>query len=152
MEAYMRSRFYPTIPGLVDVVFGDFNHPDVPPLVLARGELKNFLDRIDSGEYDLRPRILANLRVAMAGWLDVLNEAGVGPVFEQLMEHHYESFKSSAVLAAFQKFLDLTDTLKAADDEWRAAYPEKAAKIPFDYLGPELGDLLTPYLKGSASL
>ena len=149
MEAYMRSRFYPIIPSLVDEVFGDFNHPDAPPLVMARGYLKTFLDRTIG--HELRPMLLDHLRKAMAEWLDVFNQAGAGSVFvfEQLMEHHYESFKSSAVLAAFQRFLDLIDTLKAADDEWRAAYPEKAAKIPFDYLGPELGDLLEPYLKGS---
>jgi hypothetical protein len=146
IEAYMRSRFYPAVPSLVDSVFGDFNTPDVPPLVAARVDLKNFLDRIDG---DLRPTLLIDLRNAMAGWLGAFNQAGMGSEFELLIEHHYESFKSSAVLAAFQKLLDLTDTLKVADDEWRAAYPKKADEIPFDTFGPELGDALAPYVKGS---
>ena len=60
--------------------------------------------------------------------------------------------KSLLVLAAFQKFLDTADILKEADDQWRANNPAKAAQIPFDALGPELGDVLAPYLKDSRAL
>jgi hypothetical protein len=145
IEAYMQARFYPAVSGLVDAVFGDFETPDIPPLVAARIDLKSFLERIDG---DLGTRLLPELRKAMAEWLDVFTQAGMSAEFAHLIEHHYEKFKSSVVLAAFQKFLDLADTLKAADDKWRTVNPEKAAEIPFDALGPELGDLLAPYLKG----
>jgi hypothetical protein len=133
IEAYMQARFYPAVPGLVDVVYGDFESPDIPPLVAARIDLKNFLERTVG---NLRPKLLPELRKAMAGWLDAFNQAGMGAEIEDLIEHHYEKFKSRVALAAFQKFLDLADTLKAADDKWRAANPEKAAEIPVDAIGP----------------
>ncbi len=144
LEAYMRSRFYPHIKGLVDKVFGDFETPEMPPLVVARVDLKNFVDGIDDL---LRPRVIPQLREATAEWLGVFQQLGAIPEFEDLIEHKYAAFKSSVVLAAFQKLLDLTDMLKAADDKWRAANPEKAGNIPVDLLGSELADVLHPYLK-----
>lgn len=149
IEAYMQARFYPGIRDLADAVFGDFESPDVPPFVLARIDLKNFLERLDG---DLRPRVLPQLRSATAGWVNIAKQAGVGAEFERLIEHHYDQLKSSLVLAAFQRFLDMADILKEADDQWRAANPEKAAQIPFDALGRELGDVLAPYLKDSGAL
>jgi hypothetical protein len=144
VEAYMQEHFYSDIQGLVDRVYGDFKSPDLPPLVLARIDLKNFVER---GADKLRPHVLAQLRSAMAGWHDVAKQAGMEAQFERLIEHHYEQFKSRSVLAAFNRLLDMTDTLKKADDQWRADNPEKAAQIPFDALGSELGDLLAPYIK-----
>ena len=76
-----------------------------------------------------------------------MKQAGLGAEFERLIEHHYHQLKSALVLAAFRRYLDMSDSLKAADDKWRIANPEKAAQIPFDALGPELGDVLTPYLE-----
>ena len=148
IEAYMQ-RFYPGIRDIGDAVFGDFESYDVPPFVLARIDLKNFLERLDG---DLRPSVLPQLCSAMPGWVNVAKEAGVGAEIERLIEHHYDQLKSSLVLAAFQRLLDMTDILKEADDQWRANNPEKAAQIPFDTLGPELGDVLAPYLKDSRSL
>jgi hypothetical protein len=146
IDAYMQARFYPHIQGMVDRVYGDFESSDLSPLVLARIDLKNFVER---GVDELvRPTVLRQLRSAVAGWHDVAKQAGIEAEFERLIEHHYAQFKSRLVLAAFQRLLDMTDTLKKADDQWRAANPEKAAQIPSDALGPELGDLLAPYLKG----
>jgi inhibitor of KinA sporulation pathway (predicted exonuclease) len=145
IEAYMQARFYPHIQKIADDAFGDFESPDLPPLVLARIDLKNFVEDVD--EY-VRPTVFPQLRSAVAGWINTMNQADVGAEFERLIEHHYEHFKSSLVLTAFGRLLDMTDTLKKADDKWRVANPEKAAQIPFDAFGPELGDLLAPYLKG----
>ena len=144
IKAYMQTRFYPTIPGTVDAVFGGFESPDVPPFVLARTDLKMFLERLDD---ELRPRVLPQLLRATAGWDSTMQQAGLGAEFECLIEQHYNRLKSALVLAAFQRFLDMADILKAADDNWRTANPEKAAQIPFDALGPELGDVVTPYLE-----
>jgi hypothetical protein len=112
IEAYMR-RFYPGIRDIGDAVFGDFESTDIPPFVLARIDLKNFLERLDG---DLRPSVLPQLRSAMVGWVNVAKEAGVGAEIERLIEHHYDQLKSSLVLAAFQRLLDMTDILKEADD------------------------------------
>jgi hypothetical protein len=147
IEAYMQEHFYPHIQGLVDRVYGDFKSPDLPPLVLARIDLKNFVER--GGDKLLRPHVLSQLRSAVAGWHDVAKQAGVEAEFERLIEHQYAQFKSRLVQAAFDRLLDMTDTLKKADDQWRAANPEKAAQVPFDALGSELADLLAPYLKAS---
>jgi hypothetical protein len=35
IEAYLQARFYPGIKTVGDAMFGDFENPDVPPLVLA---------------------------------------------------------------------------------------------------------------------
>ncbi|MGA8696785.1 MAG: hypothetical protein WB689_23695 [Xanthobacteraceae bacterium] len=144
IKAYVQAHFYPSIPGILDAVFADFENPDVPPFVLGRTDLKIFLERLDD---DLRPRVLPQLLRATAGWDSTMKQAGLGAEFECLIEQHYNRLKSALVLAAFQRFLDMTDILKAADDKWRAANPEKAAQIPFDALGPELGDVLIPYLE-----
>jgi hypothetical protein len=148
IEAYMQARWYPAIQGLVDVVYGKFESPDLPPLVLARADLKNFLERLDG---ELRPKILPELRSVTAGWVEIAKQASAGAEFERLIEHHYIQWKSNVVLAAFQRFLDIADLLKEADDKWRAANPKMAAEIPFDCLGPELGDLVAPYLKNSGT-
>jgi hypothetical protein len=126
IDACMKERIYPHIWEMADQVFGDFESPDLPPLVLARSDLKGFVERVD--EY-VRPTVLPQLRSAVEGWLDVSKQAGIGAEFERLIEHHYEQFKSSLVLAAYQRLFDITDTLKEADDQWRAANPEKAAQI-----------------------
>jgi hypothetical protein len=144
IKAHLQARFYPSIPGIVDAVFGDFESSDAPPLVLARTDLKIFLERLDG---DLRPRVLPELLRATAGSGSTMKQAGLGAEFECLIEQHYNQLKSALILAAFQRFLDLADILKAADDKWRTANPEKAAQIPFDALDPELGDVLTPYLE-----
>ena len=145
IEAYMQARFYPHIRDMVERVYGDFNSPDLSPLVLARIDLKNFVER--GVDKLVRPTVLSQLRSAMAGWLDLAKQAGTEAQFDRLIEHHYEQFKSSLVRAAFQRLLDMTDTLKKADDQWRAANPEKAARIPADAFGSELVVLLAPYLK-----
>src|SRR5262249_39620391 len=117
IEAYMEARFYPGIQGIGDVVFGDFKSPDVPPFVLARMDLKIFLDRLD--DY-LRPRVLPQLRSAVAEWIKLATEAGVSAEIERLIEHHYNQLKDAMAAAAFQRLLDMTDFLKEADDRWRA--------------------------------
>jgi hypothetical protein len=142
IEAYMQARFYPGITKIADAVLGNLESPDLPPLVLARIDLKSFLEHLDG---DLRPRIMPQLRSAMAGWISI--DGGVGSEIERLIEHHYDQLKSSLALAAFQRLLDMADTVKEADDQWRAANPEKAANIPLNLFGPELGDLLAPYVK-----
>ena len=48
------------------------------------------------------------------------------------------------MLTAFQGLLDMTDTLKEADDRWRAANPAKAARIPFDALVRSLQTFSNP--------
>jgi hypothetical protein len=144
VKAYMQRCFHPSIPDMVDAVFGDYESPDGPPLLLARTEFKTFLDRLDA---NLRRRVLPQLLRATAGWDSTMKQAGLGLEFERLIEQHYNQLKSALVLAAFQRFLDIADGLKAADDKWRSANPEKAAQIPFNALDPELGDVLTPYLE-----
>jgi hypothetical protein len=142
LEAYVQARFYPGILNMADVIFGDFENPNVPPLVLARADLKNFVERLDG---HLRPSVMPELRSAMAGWINM--DVGVSSEIERLIEHHFNQFKSNIALAGLQRFLDMTDFLKEADDKWRATNPDKAAQFPFDTLGPELGDVLAPYLK-----
>jgi hypothetical protein len=144
IKAYVHAHFYPSVPAIVDAVFGGFESPDVPPFVLARTDLKTFLERLDG---DLRPSVLPQLLRATEGWGSTMKQAGLGAEFDCLIERHYSQLKSVLALAAFQRFLDMADTLRAADDKWRAVNPEKAAQIPFDALGPELGDVLTPYLE-----
>lgn len=140
IEAFMNARFYPGISTIADAVFGDLNDSEVPPLVLARIDVKNFLERLDS---DLRPRMIPPLHDAMAGWIN----AGLGSETGLLIEHHYKQFKTRLALTVFQRFLDMAEELKRADDRWRAINPEKASQIPYDTLGAEVGDLMAPYLR-----
>jgi len=137
IEAFM-ARYYSGVPKVAADVYGDFNSPDLPPFVLARADLKNFLEHVD----ELFRPLLSQLREATAGWADTSKQVGAGQI-----ELHYNQFKSASVVAAFQKLLDMTDALKEADDKWRAANPEKAAQIPFDTFSSELSDALAPYLK-----
>jgi inhibitor of KinA sporulation pathway (predicted exonuclease) len=81
IEAYMQARFYPHIQKIADDAFGDFESPDLPPLVLARIDLKNFVEDVD--EY-VRPTVFPQLRSAVAGWINTMNQAGVGAEFERL--------------------------------------------------------------------
>ena len=82
IEAYMQ-RFYPGIRDIGDAVFGDFESTDIPPFVLARIDLKNFLERVDD---HLRPNVLPQLRSAMAGWVNVAKQAGAGAEMERLID------------------------------------------------------------------
>jgi len=41
----------------------------------------------------------------------------------------------------------MTESLKEADNHWRAANPERAAEIGVDALGDELAAALRPYLR-----
>jgi hypothetical protein len=83
----------------------------------------------------------------MAEWINVAAQGGVSAEIERLIEYHYNEYKTVVALTAFQKLLDMTDTLKEADDRWRAVHPDKAAHFGLDALGPELGDAIEPYLK-----
>lgn len=43
---------------------------DAPPMLVARIEFKFFLEEVD----ELKPKMLAEIDVAMAKWLDVMND------------------------------------------------------------------------------
>jgi hypothetical protein len=144
LTAYTREHLYPAADKVPDAVFGNSESPDAPPLVIARIDLKVFIENL---EEKLRPAVVPQLRNAISGWIDVMTEAGMSEEVERLIEHHYSEFKASLVMIAFQRLLDMTDDLKPADDRWRADHPEKAAQIPFYTLGDELADLIQPYLK-----
>ena len=144
LKTYMQARFYPHIPVIIEKVFGEFDTPDMPPLVAARVDLKSFVENIDDL---LRPRVVPQIFQEMSRWLDAFKTMGLATELERLIEHEYESLKSSVVLAALQKLLDLTDMLKEADEKWRATNTEKAADIPVDMFGAELAETLAPYLK-----
>jgi hypothetical protein len=45
---------------------------------------------------------------------------------------HRPSYSQELTAAGLQMFLDMVDRLKVADDRWRAANPEKAARFPPD--------------------
>jgi hypothetical protein len=140
IEAYMQEHFYPSIPPLADAVFGSFEDPNMPPFVLARMDLKIYLDGLDN---QLRSWVLPQLRTHMAGWLSVGTEFGTE--IEILIDHHFNQFKSALASAAYQHLLDMTDFLREADDGWRTANPEKAAQIPPDAFCSELAEALQAF-------
>src|SRR5271169_5287165 len=90
VEAYMQERFYPQVQMIAEGIYGDFERPDLPPPVVARIDLKYFLEHLDE---DVRPRVLPRLLRAMAKWDKAMKEIGAGAEFEQLIEHHYNGLK-----------------------------------------------------------
>lgn len=142
MAAFM-SRFDSAVETVADAAFRNLKDPRLPPLVLARIDLKNFIDHIDE---DLGPRVLPQLRSATVKWANAMAQIGATPEFERLLQHHCDTLKTKLALAAFQRLLDMTESLKEADNQWRAANPERAAEIGVDALGDELAAALRPYL------
>jgi len=138
MAAFM-ARCDPFIESIGAAVFGDHENPDISPVILARIDLRNFVEHLD--DY-LGQGVVPEFRAATAEWADVAKQAGVTAEFERLIQHHLDQFKSKLVRAAFQNLLNRVDALKEADDKWRAANPGKAAQMPFDSLDAELTDLV----------
>jgi hypothetical protein len=139
VAAYMHSRFYARFQTYLAGLFGEtFDSPEVPPLLLARIDFKVFLEHLD----DFRARVLAEALAAMSECNDAAEQASKAADFRHLMGEHVDNFKSKLMTSALQKFLDISDCLREADDQWRAANPEKAALFPSDALGDDLKALI----------
>jgi hypothetical protein len=105
-----------------------FNPPQAPPIIIARIEFKIFSENID----ELRQKVPVHINEAMHDWRDWSDEMGLRAEFNQLVNDRVETFISNLTSDSLQMFLDLADDLKAADDRWRAAHPEKSAQFPPD--------------------
>jgi hypothetical protein len=139
LDAYMQARWYPHIPSMIDkALFGEFEHPEVPPLVVARMDFLLFFDNIKVIRETVRDDVLG----AMSEWVKLTNEIEITDIFHRFLDHRVGKFESTVIESAVQKFLDTVEDLKVADDQWRAAHPDKAAKIPVDSLCEEILNLL----------
>jgi hypothetical protein len=147
IDAFMRERFYAVIPNIVGSVIGNLEDPNLPPMVAARADLKGFIENLD---YHFRDRVVPQLYGALAEWLRVFanTDKTLFDDTECLIEYKYQQFKRSIAVAAYLHVIDRADDIKAKDDEWRAANPEKAALMPFDYAAAEITDVMRPYLAG----
>ena len=132
LDRFMRRRFEPVHSGylkvLRDRIERSFNPPEAPPIIMARIEYKCFLESVDELRQKMPPEILAALRE----WANVADQIGNREQFNELINNRVENYMSKLKTDGVQMLLDLVVSLKAADDRWRAANPEKSAQFPPD--------------------
>jgi hypothetical protein len=132
LDSFMRTRFDPVFDAYLEVLRDcferTFDRPEAPPIVLARVEYSSFLENVD----ELRAKMPPDISAALGDWRDLSEEMSMQEGFQRLIDSRVENFMSNLTAAGLQMFLDMADRLKVADDRWRAANLEKAARFPPD--------------------
>jgi hypothetical protein len=104
------------------------NPNDAPPLIAAGIELQIFAENVDNA----RPRMIAETSAAMREWIDFSDQVGaeLGAMFRKAIENAVDDIQHELTDAGMKMFIDKTEVLKIADDQWRITNPELSAKFP----------------------
>jgi hypothetical protein len=125
LQSMMDVRFKPVMEACLGVIQGQLNKcltpTDGPPLVVARIEYKIFLDHVE----EMRGKMLNEIPATLSQWLDVADQMQLRDTFMQLIHFNVDKFCRELTETGLQRFLDMAQALKLADDQWRVANPER---------------------------
>lgn len=97
---------------------------DHSPILIARADYSVFLENVENTVARMKEEILAN----MAEWSATFAKMGLEGDVERVADARLEDFSLTMTMSGLSVLTDRADELKAADDAWRLAYPEQAAK------------------------
>jgi hypothetical protein len=133
LGSLMTIRFEPVFNGYLQVIQKQLNQcmtpTDVPPIIAARVEYNVFLENVD----ELRDQMTNEIVTKFSDWLDLSDQLQSRDLFMQLINVKVQDFCARLTDVGLERFVNMADALKVADDEWRATNAERSAKFPPDW-------------------
>lgn len=102
----------------------DIGRVDHSPLLLARADYSIFLENVAEAIPRMKEEILAH----MSEWQATFAKMGMETDIERVADARLSDFQLDMTTSGLTILTDSVDELKAADDAWRLAHPEQAAK------------------------
>jgi hypothetical protein len=106
----------------------DLVRTDHSPILLARADFSVFNENVT----ETRERMRAEIVDHMKRWDEVLTTAGVPEGVEKVTHHRLDDICTNLTVKGLELFVSRADELIAADDKWRANFPEQARLEPRD--------------------
>lgn len=132
LEKLMEVRFSPVAERYLGVVQKQFNmclnSTDAPPIIVARIEYKVFLENVN----ELRDKMTGEIQSTLSEYLEIADQLDSRDKFIELIQVKIQNYCRKLSEDGLQRFLDMANALKLADDEWRATHPELSAKFAPD--------------------
>src|ERR1700722_5869127 len=138
----LSSRYKPISEGYLGLLQGRLNKclnpTDGPPLLVGPIEYKLFVDNVG----ELRGRMTGEIGATLSKWIEVAEQMQSRDKFDQLIQVVVDRFCNELSQTGLQRLLDMAHALKAADDQWRVAHHESAAKFPPDVVAAQVSGIV----------
>ena len=96
---------------------------DHSPILLTRADYSVFLENVESTKDQMKDEIMAH----RAEWIEAFEGMGDAEQIAQLVDSRLNDFSLDMTTSGLSVITDRAYELKAADDGWRARFPEQAA-------------------------
>jgi hypothetical protein len=117
--AEMKPKFIEVLKGRVEPTKYEFEK-EAPPLRVARVEYKLFADNVDRAGQKLTDEVSE----ALKNWRDLFVQMHAPEIFDDALKAKIDDFVRELKVLGMQEMLTHADALKAADQKWRAQFPE----------------------------
>ncbi len=130
VDRLMKPRLDVLFDGYVGVlrerILNSFSQSKAPPLVIARIELKIFIENIDK----LKSSIWNEFQPKLAEWREFSKVTQTEDLFEQLVNSRIQDLQTKLLDAGIKLLGDYAIPLGDADKQFRKANPEISSQYP----------------------